>query len=226
MSGMWGWFGGQSAQSRKDTPKNAILGLRSQLEMLQKRERHLQTQMDEQDGIARRSIATNKNAARAALKRKKQHEHTLDQTLAQISTLEQQIYSIEAANINRETLAAMEKAGQAMKQIHGKLNIDVVDQTMEDLREQHALGEEIANAITNTPLGETIDETQLDDELAEMEQEQLDDKMLKTGTVPVSDEIHRLPAAVNGELKNKQPARQEEDDEEEELRKLQAEMAM
>ena len=61
MSGMWGWFGGQSAQSRKDTPKNAILGLRSQLEMLQKRERHLQTQMDEQDAIARRSIATNKN---------------------------------------------------------------------------------------------------------------------------------------------------------------------
>ena len=64
------------------------------------------------------------------MKRKKQHEHTLDQTLAQISTLEQQIYSIEAANINRETLLAMEKAGQAMKQIHGKLNIDKVDQTM------------------------------------------------------------------------------------------------
>jgi charged multivesicular body protein 4A/B len=117
----------------------------------------------------------------------------------------------------------------------------------EDLREQHALGEEIANAITNAPLGETIDETALDDELAEMEQEQLDNKMLKTGTVPVSDEIHRLPAAVNGErtypvpergypsesdpsnsfsVKNKQPARQEEEDEEEELRKLQAEMAM
>ncbi|KFY19725.1 hypothetical protein V493_07847 [Pseudogymnoascus sp. VKM F-4281 (FW-2241)] len=224
---MWGWFGGQSAQSRKDSPKNAILGLRSQLEMLQKRERHLQNQMDEQDAIARKSIASNKNAARAALKRKKQHEHTLDQTMAQISTLEQQIYSIEAANINRETLAAMEKAGQAMKQIHGKLNIDVVDQTMEDLREQHALGEDIANAITNTPLGEPIDEEDLEDDLARMEQEQLDAKMLKTGTVPVSDDVHRLPAAVHGDLvKDKQPARQEEDDEEEELRKLQAEMAM
>jgi charged multivesicular body protein 4 len=66
---MWGWFGGQSAQSRKDTPKNAILGLRSQLEMLQKRERHLQTQMDEQDGIARKSIATNKNGEFAYLAR-------------------------------------------------------------------------------------------------------------------------------------------------------------
>lgn len=87
----------------------------------------------------------------------------------------------------------------------------------------------------------------MDDELAEMEQEQLDDKMLKTGTVPMGDEIHRLPAAANGERKSsvyytervtdgsanaetvkskKQPARQEEEDEEEELRKLQAEMAM
>ena len=64
------------------------------------------------------------------MRRKKQHEHLLDQTVAQISTLEQQIYSIEAANINRETLAAMEKAGDAMQQIHGKLNIDKVDETM------------------------------------------------------------------------------------------------
>jgi charged multivesicular body protein 4 len=61
MSGVWGWFGGQSAQSRKDSPKNAILGLRSQLEMLQKRERHLQNQMDEQDTIARKNVSTNKN---------------------------------------------------------------------------------------------------------------------------------------------------------------------
>lgn len=69
----------------------------------------------------------------------------------------------------------------------------------EKLREQHALGEEIAQAITSAPIGEPIDETELDDELAELEQEQLDNKMLKTGTVPVSDEIHRLPAAANGE---------------------------
>ena len=61
MSGVWGWFGGQSAQKRKDTPKNAILGLRSQLEMLQKRERHLQNQMDEQDAIARKNVSNNKN---------------------------------------------------------------------------------------------------------------------------------------------------------------------
>jgi charged multivesicular body protein 4A/B len=107
------------------------------------------------------------------------------------------------------------------------------------------LGEEIANAITSAPIGEPVDEDELNEELAELEQEQLDNKMLKTGTVPVSDEIHRLPAAANGEckcykmtrylaschtnfviVKGKPQVHAEEEDEEEELRKLQAEMAM
>ena len=67
----------------------------------------------------------------------------------------------------------------------------------EALREQHALSEEIAQAIVSAPIGEPIDEGELDDELAELEQEQLDNKMLQTGNVPVSDQIHKLPAAGN-----------------------------
>jgi charged multivesicular body protein 4 len=57
---MWGWFGGQAAQKRKDAPKNAILTLRQQMDMLQKRERHLEGQMAEQDALARKNISTNK----------------------------------------------------------------------------------------------------------------------------------------------------------------------
>ena len=57
---MWGWFGGAAAQKRRDAPKNAILMLRQQLDMLQKRERHLESQMAEQDAIARKNVATNK----------------------------------------------------------------------------------------------------------------------------------------------------------------------
>lgn len=68
--------------------------------------------------------------ARNALKRKKQHEHTLEQTSGQASMLEQQIYSIESANINQETLLAMKNAGAAMKQIHGKMKMEDVDVTM------------------------------------------------------------------------------------------------
>ena len=59
---MWGtWFGGQgTGQKRKDAPKKAILDLRQQLDMLQKRERHLMNQMDKQDEIARENVSTNK----------------------------------------------------------------------------------------------------------------------------------------------------------------------
>lgn len=64
MASGWGWgslFGGNQASS-KDAPKNAILGLRSTLEMLAKREKHLQNQMDEQDAIARRNVSANKGS--------------------------------------------------------------------------------------------------------------------------------------------------------------------
>ncbi|KAK1827879.1 Snf7-domain-containing protein [Podospora conica] len=225
MSGSWGgWLFGGAAAKKKDTPKNAILALRSQLEMLQKREKHLQNQIDEQDALARKNVNTNKNAAKAALRRKKQHEHSLDQTLGQIGTLEQQINAIESANINRETLAAMERAGEAMKQIHGKLTPEKVDETMAKLQEQNALSEEIVDAMNSINLGNQIDEVDLEAELDELRQEELDQKMLETGTVPV-DAIQRLPAAGTKEpaTKGKQI---EEDDEEAELRKLQAEMAM
>jgi charged multivesicular body protein 4A/B len=78
----------------------------------------------------RLAVLTIPTAAKNALRRKKVHERSLEQTAAQIAQVEQQIYSIEAANINQETLNAMKNAGAAMKQIHGGLTIDKVDATM------------------------------------------------------------------------------------------------
>ena len=163
------------------------------------------------------------------------HEKTLDQTSAQIAQVEQQIYSIEAANINQETLNAMKNAGKAMKEIHGGMTIDQVDKTMDELREQQQLSEEITNAIQNAPIGEPIDETELEGELEDLEQEMIDERMLKTGAVPVGGDVLRAPSVPN--TKGESSWRvddgmltgvvaSKEEDEEEELRKLQAEMAM
>lgn len=71
-----------------------------------------------------------------------------------------------------------------------------------ELQEQHALSDEIVNAITNAPIGEPIDETDLENELEGMEQEQIDNKMIGTGTVPVGDRIDRLPSVANGASKS------------------------
>ena len=161
-------------------------------------------------------------------------------------TVEREIGSIESANINKETLDAMKNASNAIKAIHGGLTVDQVDQTMEDLREQHAVGEEIAEALTQGAGATGVDEDELDEELAELQQEQLDEQMLRSGTVP-QDRVQRLPEVGSGPSKSfpvelsrgvslgailtrdslvKSKPTAEEDDEEEELRKLQAEMAM
>lgn len=116
-------------------------------------------------------------------------------------TVEREISSIETANINKETLDAMKGAQVAMKKIHGDLSIEKVDQTMEDLREQHAIGEEIADALTQGNSMQGVDEDELEDELAELQQEELDNKMLHTGTVPVSDQIQSLPNRPMNERK-------------------------
>ncbi|RYC61396.1 hypothetical protein CHU98_g4821 [Xylaria longipes] len=88
MSGVRSWFGSGAAKKKEEIPKNAILGLRTQLELLRTRERHLMNQMEEQDVIARQNASTNKKVAKAALRRKKAHEHSLEQTIAQIGTFE------------------------------------------------------------------------------------------------------------------------------------------
>ena len=51
------------------------------------------------------------------------------------------------------------------------------------------------------PITEPIDEDELEADLAQLEQENLDEKMLKTGTLPVADSLNRLPSGVNGECK-------------------------
>ena len=66
MSGMLSWITGGGAQQRKAAPKDAIVALRAHLDMLQKREQHLQNQMDEQDAVARRNVNTNKNGERSS----------------------------------------------------------------------------------------------------------------------------------------------------------------
>ena len=82
------------------------------------------------------------------------------------------------------------------------LNLADNENSRDQLREQHQLGEEIANAITSQPVGEQPDEDELDAELEGLEQEAMDERMLKTGTVPVNDQVNRLPAAANGESKS------------------------
>ncbi|KAJ2004414.1 ESCRT-III subunit protein snf7 [Coemansia thaxteri] len=170
------FFGGQKP---KATPKEAIITLRENLAMLEKREAHLQSKIDNELKAARANATKNKQAALAALKRKRLLETQIEKISGSRMTLEAQAMAIEAANVNLETMRAMEKGAEAMKTIHKDLNIDKVDQTMEDIREQMDLANEVSDAISQPQLfGAELDEDELNAELDELEQEELDKQLL------------------------------------------------
>lgn len=67
------------------------------------------------------------------------------------------------------------------------------------------ISQEIANAISGIQVGDPVDELELDAELEALQEEndrvieqELTNKMLNTGNVPVSDQIQRVPAAPTG----------------------------
>ncbi|WOO81261.1 Vacuolar-sorting protein SNF7 [Vanrija pseudolonga] len=219
MSGWMSYFTG-----RKDTREQArdsIVTLRQQLLMIEKKEEHLQKKIEEELKKAKANAATNKRVATAALRQKKAFENELDKLAGTRLTLETQVNAIESANLNAETMLAMKKGADALKSIHSTLKVEKVDQTMDAIREQMDLTNEISDAISN-PVGivNNIDEDELEAELEALEQEELDDRLKGADHVPL-----HTPASPVGASRERTHA-VEEDDEEEQLRQLQAELAM
>lgn len=162
--------------------------------------------------------------AQAALRQKKAYENELDRIAGTRMTLETQVNAIESANMNLETMTAMRKGADALRNIHGSLNIDKVDSTMDSIREQMDLTNEISDAISNpVGMGHDLDEDELKNELEELEQEELNERLVGAEKVP-----SHTPAVSAGPSRVT-PARQqvvEEDDDDAELKALQAELAM
>lgn len=101
---------------------------------------------------------------------------------------------------------------------------------MDEIRDQMAISSEISEAIARPALGNEIDEDELREELEQLEQEELDNKLVGVDVpsqrVPTVTERRISP--INAVLTAIEPAQKtkEEEDEEAELRALQAEMAI
>ncbi|WRT65677.1 vacuolar-sorting protein SNF7 [Kwoniella shivajii] len=222
MSGWMSWFAGK--KDTREGARDAIVGLRQQLLMLEKKEEHLNKKIEEEMKKAKANATSNKRLAMAALRQKKAHENELDRIAGTRLTLETQVNAIESANLNAETMVAMKKGADALKGIHSNLTAEGVDATMDKIREQMDLTNEISDAISNpVGMGIVLDEDDLKEELDALEQEQLDDRLAGADRVP-----SHIPASPVGQTAGRvtAQAQAEEDDEEAQLRQLQAELAM
>lgn len=242
---MWNYLFGGTKQ-KKELPKKAILDLREHITTLNKKTNYIQSQITDQENIARKYVTSNKVLAKNALKKKKKLEVDLMKIENQIESLETQLTAIESANLNLETMKAMKQGSKAIKQIHKDFDIDKVDETMDQIREQVEASEEISEAISR-PLGtEFIDDDELDEELAALQEEEAEANLVNTHRVDSkiqqmqsqkqsqniipnnSQKLNEMPSAPTKKLDTNQSnnIEDEEDEDERALRELQAEMGM
>ena len=134
-------FGSKKDETKNVSSSDAIQRLSDVEEMLNKKQQHLEAQIDEEKRTAlRQSKQGNKRGALMALKRKKKYEKTLLQLDGTLTTLETQREYLQNASTNMDVLHVMRQAASALKKTNQNLDVDQVHDLMDDLAEQHTVG--------------------------------------------------------------------------------------
>ncbi|CAM9609605.1 unnamed protein product [Phaeothamnion confervicola] len=235
-----------AAAATPDTT-NTILKLRETLTDLEKREVHVQKKIKTTLLDAKQKMAAkDKKGALFALKRKKIYETEINKINGARMTLESQIIALESHNINLQTFQAMRSGATAMQRARGTLDVDDVDEVMENIQEEMEIADQIGEAIAR-PADSLFDDDELLEELNMMEEQELEDQLLRAPAAPTRREEPQakvitpdLPAVPTGPVNVASsvaqvpertrmtgvPAGGAEDDEMRALRELEASMAV
>lgn len=190
---------GMSKGGKPPSPQEAIQKLRETEEMLQKKADFLETKVTKELNIARQHGTKNpqsKRIALQALKRKKRYEKQLLQIDGTLSTIEFQREALENATTNTEVLGVMGQAAKALQGAHKNMDIDQVHELMDNVAEQNEIASEISEAISNPiGFGQDIDEDDLLAELEEIEQEEINERLLDIGSPSETINLPSVPAS-------------------------------
>ncbi|CAM9985591.1 unnamed protein product [Discosporangium mesarthrocarpum] len=183
---------------------STIMKLRETLEMLNKREEHIQKKIKGQLLEAKAKSGTkDKRGALFALKRKKMYEGEINKINGARMTLESQIIALEGSTMNMNTFNAMRTGAKAMQEARGRLDVDQVDDVMDDIREEMDIAEQIGDAIAR-PAEDLFDDDALLEELDGLEKAELEEQLLQPpaipSTAPTKVVTPEMPAAPTGQI--------------------------
>jgi len=151
---------------------------------LDKREKHLQAQIDQATIEARKKLkAKDKRGALHLLKRKKMYEKQIDQIYGKKNNIDLQIMALEGAGINNQVVQAMQQGARTLQASIAETNVDKVDEVVEEIQEAMGLQQELDEALGQS-IGPPMDEDELAAELGEMEEEMKDEAELSAVSVP------------------------------------------
>uniref|UniRef100_A0A915MK89 Charged multivesicular body protein 4b n=1 Tax=Meloidogyne javanica TaxID=6303 RepID=A0A915MK89_MELJA len=181
-------FGEKTKKPEMTTPE-ALQNIANMEEMLIKKQEFLGKKIEESIATAKKHATTNKRAALKALKEKKIHEKKLEEIEGILNTIHHQKSSLENASLHSE-----------------------VHDIMEDIAESQEVTNEITQAISNpSGLQNDIDEDELLKELEDIQEEEINEKLLDVGTIPASSVTDKLPDAPKDKPKAKAKTKEDDD---------------
>lgn len=162
-----------------------------------------------------------KQGALSHLKRKKMYEKEVAKINNGILSLEQQVMSLEGASVTVDIVNAMGEGAKAMKAVQAGIDVDAVADLQDEIADMSAQQDEVDEALAQ-PLGGFEDESELENELAELEAAGLEEELSALPSVPKpaaqEKNYDTLPVAPSH-------APIADDDDAAALRELEAEMA-
>jgi len=152
---------------------NIISSLHDQIKLLEKRKDVIKTKIEELIVEAKHKLNSgDKKGALLILNQKKKQEAEADKITSSQLLLENQLFALEGATINREVLTTLKSGNDAIKHINQGITPDIIDELMDDIQETQYTAQQIQQLL-NTPLQEIYDDADLLaelDELNELEQ--------------------------------------------------------
>lgn len=163
-----------------DQVLKSMESLRKTIEDIGKRSQMLQNKAanEMKDALVRKKQG-DKSGALIALKRKKLYESEIGKLEGARMNLEQQLFAIEGASMNKNIFESLKTGNTVLKQVHGDMKIEDVDKLKDEMEEQQEMLNELNEAISQ-PIGmlSTVDDDELMNELDELEAKEYETGML------------------------------------------------
>lgn len=183
-------FFGKKTNKNKDSEKarsetNYIINnLRDQVEMLDKRNIAILKRIDETVLTAKQKLEKkDKNGALISLKKKKLYEAEIEKNQGIQLVLENQIYSLEGATIQKNIVDAMALGNKSIKKLNTELSPEKIDALMDDIQEETDNFRAINDAMSQ-PLQQIYNDDELLEELEDLEADKINEDMLRVDEFP------------------------------------------
>jgi charged multivesicular body protein 4 len=162
-------FGNNRNNVVRSDVEETIVKLRTAQETIDKRIDYVELQISHQISLAKREAAKgNKQNALRCLKRKRMFETNVTNMRGMHFNVEQQINSIETMQLNSFSFEAISDSAILLKSMNASMDVDVVQETMEEMKEHAIVADEIGGILATDYTNLNMDDSQLEKELQEL----------------------------------------------------------